>query len=589
MERQAKDGTYYRQVGFEEWEPILRKSKDGVVFRKIGPDDWEPLKSKPEKYNSQLASGIRAFNQGATAGFGDEIAGGVEAFGRTIGVQGLGAGDISDAKMHHEGPTLDPSKIKEAYVSGRDKERSLIEQDNAQNPNVTGPAYLAGAFASPINKATQGMSIAKGAAAYGAAAAVGESEQSDPVGLTYDAAAGGLVGFTLGKGGEIVFPAVGKALGYLGKPVRNAANKLAAKATGAERGSINKMGVDKSREAGSYALENNIFGPFSSTETMAARNKALQDKAGKEMGKVYDKVDEAGQSTFNPKDVARKVDDELGDFYRAPINKAETNQFDNTLETILLRMDNADKNGNIPLKEAQKLKEQLNGAANWNNNINISDKERMARSAAKIVSDAIDDAVESGVPKLDSAKLLERFRQAKSDYGNTKKIDTFIKNQLAKEEGNNSTIGGLADVLTFGGSWAYTEDPQKAFAIAAARRYLGAFGTQQAARTFYRLSQAVNMPSTVAKALGENPKAMNSFISMFTDKSLDLSKQMKGEKKWAVSGFSNIIKEDPQMAAKAGELFSSKKGQKLLIEASNAKPGSKRMKAILKKLEGMKQ
>lgn len=68
---------------------------------------------------------------------------------------------------------------------------------------------------------------------------------------------------------------------------------------------------------------------------------------------------------------------------------------------------------------------------------------------------------------------------------------------------------------------------------------------------------------------------------------------IKGESRWKLKGYSNLSKadqsgffQDPKMV---NRVFASKKGQKLLIEASNAKPGSKRMKAILKKLEGMKQ
>lgn len=45
MERQAKDGTFYRKVGPDEWEPVTRKAKDGTVFVKVGKDDWSPLES----------------------------------------------------------------------------------------------------------------------------------------------------------------------------------------------------------------------------------------------------------------------------------------------------------------------------------------------------------------------------------------------------------------------------------------------------------------------------------------------------------------------------------------------------------------
>lgn len=43
MERRAKDGTFYRQIGEDQWEPVTRKAKDGTVYKKIGEDDWEPM------------------------------------------------------------------------------------------------------------------------------------------------------------------------------------------------------------------------------------------------------------------------------------------------------------------------------------------------------------------------------------------------------------------------------------------------------------------------------------------------------------------------------------------------------------------
>lgn len=54
MERQAKDGTFYRQVGQDEWEPVTRQAKDGTTYKKVGQDSWEAFEipsqtPKPEK------------------------------------------------------------------------------------------------------------------------------------------------------------------------------------------------------------------------------------------------------------------------------------------------------------------------------------------------------------------------------------------------------------------------------------------------------------------------------------------------------------------------------------------------------------
>jgi hypothetical protein len=42
-ERQAKDGTFYKQVGQDEWTPVTREAKDGTIYKKVGVDDWTPL------------------------------------------------------------------------------------------------------------------------------------------------------------------------------------------------------------------------------------------------------------------------------------------------------------------------------------------------------------------------------------------------------------------------------------------------------------------------------------------------------------------------------------------------------------------
>ncbi|NJM09343.1 MAG: hypothetical protein HC883_00125 [Bdellovibrionaceae bacterium] len=48
MERQAKDGTIYAQVGPDEWQPVTRTAKDGTTYKKVGADDWAPLEKAPD-------------------------------------------------------------------------------------------------------------------------------------------------------------------------------------------------------------------------------------------------------------------------------------------------------------------------------------------------------------------------------------------------------------------------------------------------------------------------------------------------------------------------------------------------------------
>jgi hypothetical protein len=68
MERQAKDGTIYEQVGQDEWKPVTRTARDGTVYKKVGQDDWQPMSQPAQKEE----------------GIGTKILHGVEAVGRAI-------------------------------------------------------------------------------------------------------------------------------------------------------------------------------------------------------------------------------------------------------------------------------------------------------------------------------------------------------------------------------------------------------------------------------------------------------------------------------------------------------------------------
>lgn len=80
MERQAKDGTFYKQVDKDSWEPVTRQAKDGTVFKKIGVDQWSPIESKENFNNAGEAFNAKLANA-ALLGYAPEIyAGGKQIF-----------------------------------------------------------------------------------------------------------------------------------------------------------------------------------------------------------------------------------------------------------------------------------------------------------------------------------------------------------------------------------------------------------------------------------------------------------------------------------------------------------------------------
>jgi len=81
MERQAKDGTFYKQVGKDTWEPVTRESKDGTVFKKVGVDQWSPLETETKEPGGPLSAFVAKAANSALFGYAPEIyAGGKQIY-----------------------------------------------------------------------------------------------------------------------------------------------------------------------------------------------------------------------------------------------------------------------------------------------------------------------------------------------------------------------------------------------------------------------------------------------------------------------------------------------------------------------------
>lgn len=444
----------------------------------ISDEDMAKMESKPpgfisddevahiEKSNpvSQLESGLRGAAQGIGMGFADETTGGLEALWNKV--------------------KGDPRAFGDLYKQYRDESRSNYNAAEEANPITYGGGQIAGGVGSLL---IPGLNVAKGAglaatagkaALQGGLTGIGSSEADDLSGLAKDAASGAAIGGVLGSAGH----AIGAAIPKVGEALDSTAEKLAGRALGAERGTFKKLGEDKIREAGRYALDEGIVTPLASTESMAARNAATQQRAGRGMGDVYKAIDEQGASSFNPLDVAGKVDEKVGSFWRSPINRGETNQLENTLESILMRGDK-----NIPLTEAQTLKQELGKVANWKNTLNITDKERMARDAYGVVSGAIDDATEQGAKAIGKEALTDTLKQSKKLFGNSKTAEELLSNKQAREQGNR--MFGLTDSIV--GAGAFAGGPATSLAAVGTKKLAERYGMQTAAYSADKLANIV--------------------------------------------------------------------------------------------------
>lgn len=203
-------------------DEFLNKTKQNSS----GGFDPDAFLAKTKKEGPSVGtSAIRQAAQGFTGGFSDEIAGGVEAAGRAVGLDGLG-GPMKNISMNPQGPSVDMDVLKQAYQAGRDHERQTLKQDSETNPGTSLVANIVGGAVSPINKIAKGMSVAKTGAALGGVYGLGTSEADSVGGMALDTATGAATGGILGKGLDQVGKAIAPAAQSFAQKVRPAAAKL---------------------------------------------------------------------------------------------------------------------------------------------------------------------------------------------------------------------------------------------------------------------------------------------------------------------------------------------------------------------------
>lgn len=451
-------------------------------YNKGAVEAFDPDEFLREK-KSMTESGLRGAAQGATLGFADELTGAGEA--------------LWDKLQGKEG------KISDLYHKRRDESRreyDLAKKDNSKS--YTG-GELAGGAATlliPGLNAAKGASIANmagKAALAGGLYGAGDSKAEDLAGLAEEAGKGaamGLAGGVVGAGAGKALEAAArskmaqKLAGWAASKGDRVAETIAEHALGVERGTRAKLGDQKVREAARYALDEKVITPFSGTKKMIKLNEGHQKAAGEAQGAVYKAIDDVQGSTFNPLEVATKVEDKIGGFWRSPINKAEEKQFENTMEAILMRGDK-----NIPLSEAQVLKEELGKVANWKNKGDLTDKERMAREAYGVIADEIKDVASKGA----NPQLAEELAKANRNYGASKTAEELLANKLAKS--GNRMVSLTDFIVGAGGAFG---GPVGALKAVAAKKALERFGPNMAAVGVDRMSKLVRKsPELAAKLL----------------------------------------------------------------------------------------
>ncbi len=493
------------------------------------------------------------------------------------------------------------------YLTARDNYNKQTEKLKSDNPKSFYAGMGAGGVVSAL--ATPGLAAAKGAtvgarllsAAKTGAVIGGVSNPGDVEGQysglqlperIQNAGVGMGAGALVQGAGE----AIGPAIKSVGNGLKDFAETRAAKSMGATKALFKSEGRDGVRDIGRRALDEGIVSPLASTDEMISRAEALKVKGGAKMGEVYKTIDDAGASEFNPQQVATNVDEKIGGFWRSPINSGETKQLQNTLDSILIRGED-----NIPLQEAQKLKEELGKTANWKNKLVISDKEQMARDAYGVVSKAIDDAAENGSQKVGVDGLKKTLQQGKSEYSTGANALKLLDNKSAIE--GNKTLGLTDTIVGMGG---YAALGPKGLAILAVKKITEKYGNQLAATSANNISKFLLRDPELALLAQKSPDVFRYVANQIEAKSASLNspsagpnlqllpkaadqkQPTKGPDKWANDGIKKLQQHDKDSSLSPDvleQLKKTQKGKDLLIRASDMKPGSKAMDKITNEIK----
>lgn len=455
---------------------------------------------------SKLESAKAGASQGVTLGFGDEM--------RAATVAGMEARDrlenriINFLKGEPE-PEDTGENFIDTYTKLRDEYRKENEKAARDNPLTYGAGAVAGSLPAFIASAPAGL--ARSSLLVGGTMGAGSAESIADI--PEEAAKSAALTAIAGKAGELVGRGVGTLAGKAASGLTGLSEKMAGKAMGMTKAQAKRLGAEQAAKLSQKGLEEKIVTPLASTEDMVTRTAALKETGGEMMESAYKQADET-VSAFSPTEAARRVEEKLGDFYRSPINKGEAKLLDNVLESILMR---GEKKQFIPLKEAQKLKEEIGKVAfpKGMKPIQPSEKQIMARDAYKIISNYIDEVASS----VEGA-TAETLKKGKELYGTAKGIEPMLKDLQAKEAGNMTF--GLPELLTGAGAGGvhYLGFPAGVLAAKGAREYgpqMAAVGSKELSELITKAGSKYGSVLKQASERGSQSVSATHFMLMKTD------------------------------------------------------------------------
>lgn len=322
--------------------------------------------------------------------------------------------------------------------------------------------------------AQKGTELAVEGALYSAPTALAEAVTGNPKSAVERIVAGGLGNAVVGGLLQGLPNTLSGTVKRVTKTLDDISDVRAAKFAGLERGTAKKLGTEKVKELGRQLKERGQVKLTASGDDLLLSNQAVKDEVMRERARIYSVIDENKASQFKPLEVAERLQTELGTFNRdSPLNKAVTNQLDNTIEAVLQRVPSEGET--ITMKEAQDLVSELSKASKFDTS-RSSEANTIAKRAYGIVRDAINEAAEKSGLAIKEPGLKKTLNELNKTFSNAKALDKLIENKIARESGNK--MFGLTD--TIAGSVAVGQMGPTGLAVLGAKKGLEKYGNQGA-------------------------------------------------------------------------------------------------------------
>lgn len=595
MERQAKDGTFYKQIGQDQWQPITRTAKDGTVYKKIGPDAWTSLEQPKPKRQPELPLGEEPnIAKAALDKFSKSM-----SFGYDLPIMAKGDELIERAGNVFSDEQTDPNFYEKRLAELQERRATLEEMypKTSIASEIAGYVMPGAAVAKGAKAAVGGIkalpSVAKGATiAATEGAAMAGLQRADSIEEKMQNAAWGAL---TGAG----FSGLGKGMEKVGGFLKEHAKALRIKGIGSmlrdfrtiyERGEIDKLNK--------FVKSNKILKPGSSVETVVKKTKPLVQKIGKELDEVYQGVkktldDSDFIDSLTPKQQDRYY--EVGfypgsnkeDAVKYVMSKIKTEQgasgaikqIENYLDQIV-----SEVGDDIGIKKAQQVKSAVDRVINYARNPRNPDP--IKEQAFKHLRTFINNKIKAQVQFVDDViggEQAKKLAQLNNDYGSAAKILDISSDRVARDASNR--IFGLSEQIATGalgaGALAKGEDPETALILSGlgflASKGAKKFGPSMGAPLMELGSNVLQSGATAAKAAALPAAGMVA------------QEPKKGREKWAQDGFSKFVNDLPAdaqdiMIQNQRDILADKRLKRKFIEFSRMKPGSKMYEQTKSKL-----